>query len=392
MKHHRLMSTIVVMAILLSLSSCSFTQKNNRQTVSNAGESSLTITSSADITSKGTSASVDRDVENDAGMPKELENDVKNIIDIAYNSSDIINYTVDYDEFGIDSTEKYYTSENILEGMAKDSNLSLLVKSEEIKIKEAEKLSKSEYKVSIENELGDTGSLHFIKDEGGWFLNINSIIGQSKLLLPSDIDVELNGKVLSKDLITNKDSSSTYIVDNTIKNAKSLIKYDTVIYGEYQKQFISGLEDLVPLRYELTYDQVEGITNKLPELWNTLQQLALSNDTIGIANYLTDDSILTVDRVISGLGESDNYGAKAVKFVKRSDEKAESADNVCYLSSNGKVILNLVGYIDMPNWVGGAVEASDYCWIELDVTGENLKVFDASDDVWLSEINPYSSV
>lgn len=365
--------------------------ENSVNSIENSAESSNTE-SSLNEESLETTSNINMD---SLDLPEDVKKAVTNVLDATCNSSDnLLDMTVDYLGDGeINTKPKFYTSETILKGMAKNGNLDILVDSDTLSVNTVEKLSKNEYRIEVINELGDTGGLHFVNINDGWFLDIHNLIGEATLIVPSDVPFTVNGVAVPTEYIISKDSSSTYKFDTVITGAKSLAKYDTGLEsGEYEIEFIGGLEDPITLRYELSVDELQPILDELVPFWNNLKQAAIKQDGVAISDMLTDDSKITVDTILTNLGKDSNYGAEAIEFTKRTDSEAQNATNVCYLSGKDRVILNLASEFSVPEWTLGPTTAQSYCWIEVELSDTGLKLNDASSDVWLSDINPLSDL
>lgn len=388
----RLAVLIALMGLCLILSSCGIIRiggdrANTSENTTNEAQNDTPVVTDDTVTSEPEQDSK----EDTTDVDPELAKAVDSVIEATFTEDSIEDKVVTIYNDEVDNRTKYYSNSDILKAMAKDSTLGILVKSDNISTEAFDKQSKSEYNVAVKNEMGDTSNLKFIKVDDDWKLDISSMIASAYIAAPRDITIKLNGVEVTKDLIENKAEQDIYKIPNVLNGITAIVEYDTGLGSEFSKEIAIGTEKPVNVRYELSDEDLSTILPMVEELWKSVKQAAINGDTASMQKSLADDAQVSVDALMTAFN-ADEYDTSLMSFIKRSDDKAIAAENVCYLSGENTYMLNLLGKFNMANFSGfGAKTPTSYCWVEVENTDNGLKIRQASEDVWLKRVNAYSN-
>ena len=386
---------IIILCVCTVLSSCGTIGKSIKKSDNKADKADTVQDDQIDKNNINTDSDKKLDSDEagkkDESVDAELSDVVDSLIYATINDEDISDLIVVTNNDELDTRTKYYTDSDVIRAMAKDDRLSILVKSDEISVYKFDKQSKIEYNVQVKNEMGDTSILNFTKIDGNWKLDIECMLTYAYIAVPRDVNIKLNGIEVDKSLIESKSEQDIYRIPNVLSGITALVEYETGLSDSYAKEIAVGVEKPTKVRYELSESDLEKILPAVEELWNNIKEAARNNDTATIQNSLADDAQVSVDALMTAFNE-DEYDTSLMSFIKRSDDEAIAAENVCYLSGENTYMLNLLGKFNMANFSGfGAKTPTSYCWVEVENTDSGLKIRQASEDVWLKRVNAYSN-
>lgn len=385
----KLLALLLIMTMILSLSACGNKKQTNddkiqapvNETVQNNDDKQVEDANNSEENSDST---VD-----EPQMPTELVDKINEIIEITANGGDITEYVADVvDEEKVES--KYYDSELIMSAMNKNTIFEIFTKSDTVNIENSTKISKNEWEVEISNEMGNKGAVRFVKIDGVWMLNIHQLMSIANVEVPLNVSIKLNGQDVPREYIIKSDKHDTYNIPGVLDKVTNILEYDTGMSESYSKEFIAGSAKPVTMVYELTQSDLDTLLPKVEELWVKVRDAAANDDAVTIQELLTNDSLLDANSIATGM--KDNSDRELMSFSKRTDTEAQKAENVCYMTSANRYRLNLVGKLScIAPGLENVVAPTDFNFIEVEIQSDgSLKIQDASDSVWLREVNPYS--
>lgn len=388
----RVLALVVATVLVFSLAGCNSKSKDGDKINKNEASQSQKDkeTSKLDKNKTEGSSSSKEDKETNSDMPSELSEAIDSIIASTLNGEDILDKTVDYSNEAVNEV-KYYNSDLLNKGMTKSDTFNILVKSEEIEVTEAVKVSKSEWEVTVANEMADSSKLQFIKVEDKWLMNINSMVTFGKLDIANNVKLIVNGIEVPVEYIESKAATSMYKIPGLLVGVTNTLEHETGLSEEvFKAEFIASSDEAIRLRYEISEADLANILPEMKNIFNDIYAATLANDAAKIGTYLADNAKVDANAIKNGLSNTGLEGYTLTNLDKRSDKEAKDK-NICFLSGKDEYTLNLVAKMAIGGGTFKGSAPTEYNWVIVSKTEAGLKIVDCSSSLWMNKVNPYSN-